>query len=64
MRSDVTNHPSVTDPNIIGYVIIGADKEVLNHSITVYNILDFLGDIGGLSDALKMIASFLVSVFC
>ena len=51
------------EPNVIGVVTFSASRKVLNHSRAIYNTLDFLGDIGGLSDALKLIASFLVSVF-
>ena len=55
---------STGDPNYIGFVFISADEDVVYHSKAIYNFLDFLGDIGGLRDALKLIGSFLVSVFC
>ena len=32
------------------------------HSRAIYNILDFLGDVGGLLDALKLIAGTLVGL--
>ena len=35
---------------------ITLDSQVLNNTRAVYNFLDFLGDIGGLFDALKVIA--------
>ena len=44
-------------------VIFSSDTTVLNHSRAIYNILDFLGDIGGLRDALKLIASALATFF-
>ena len=36
--------------------------EQLNHKRSIYNFLDFLGDVGGLLDALKLIAWSLVSL--
>ena len=35
----------------------------IKHTRVIYNSLDFLGDIGGLIDALKLIAAMLVSIF-
>ena len=39
------------------------DSSVLNHTRAIYNVLDFLGDIGGLYDGLKIIAWFLTKIF-
>ena len=33
------------------------------HSRAIYGILDFLGDVGGLFDALKLIAAGIISLF-
>ena len=63
LNDDGKKH-AVEDSNVINFVTFSADLKVLNHSRAIYNVLDFLGDIGGLSDALKLIASFFVSVFC
>ena len=62
MKSDENTTPNF-GPSVIGVVTFSASNDVLNYSRAIYNTLDFLGDIGGLSDALKLIASFLVSVF-
>ena len=35
----------------------------LNHSRIVYNLLDYLGDVGGCLDALKYLGTFLVWIF-
>ena len=37
------------------------DKSVNNHTRAIYDVLKFLGDIGGLYDALKLIAWFLTA---
>ena len=39
-----------------------ADSTKLFHQRAIYNILDFLGDIGGLLDALKLIAATFVGL--
>ena len=52
-----------TNPNTIGMIGIGLDKTVLNHSRAIYNVLDFVGDIGGLSDGLRLIAWTLLYLF-
>ena len=38
-------------------MIIYADSQKLNNSRSIYNFLDFLGDIGGLFEGLRLIAS-------
>ena len=37
-------------------------KQVKSQEKTVYNVLDFLGDVGGLVDGLKYLAQFLLGV--
>ena len=41
-------------------IILSNDQ--VNHQRAIYNFLDFLGDVGGLLDALKVIAWSLVSL--
>ena len=36
----------------------------VSHHRSIYNGLDFLGDIGGLLDGLTAIGGFLMSIFC
>ena len=50
-------------PEVFAFVSFSLDSSVLNHSRAIYNLLDFLGDIGGLYDCLKLIAWPLISVF-
>ena len=38
------------------------DSHKIVHSRAIYNILDFLGDVGGLLDALKLIAGTIVGL--
>ena len=42
--------------------MIYAQNAGLSHSRAIYNFLDFLGDVGGLYDAFKLIAAMLISV--
>ena len=42
--------------------MITASSTGILHSRSIYNALDFLGDVGGLLDALKLIASVLLSL--
>ena len=46
----------VTHPDSIIQVWIELNKSVLIRSRSIYHVLDFLGDVGGLFDALKLIA--------
>lgn len=50
-------------PNLVGMITFALGKNEVYHSRAIYNVLDFLGDIGGLRDALKLIASILVGLF-
>ena len=38
--------------------------DYVSHERSIYNGLDFLGDIGGLFDGLTAIGGFLMSIFC
>ena len=58
--SDETLVPGI--PNTIAIIGFSLDKNVVNHSRAIYNALDFLGDVGGLSDGLKLIAWTLVTL--
>ena len=40
-----------------------ANNHQKNFSRSVYSILDYLGDVGGLLDALKLIASVIIAPF-
>ena len=42
---------------------IELDNSIQIHSRQTYSLLDFLGDLGGLFDALRLIAAALVSPF-
>ena len=46
----------VTHPDSLIQVWIELDKTILIRSRSIYHVLDFLGDVGGLFDALKLIA--------
>ena len=50
----------VTNPDSIIQIFISLDSLINSRSRSIYNVLDFLGDIGGLFDALKLIAEFMV----
>ena len=53
---------SAFEKGVLCKLDIRADSTKLFHQRAIYNILDFLGDIGGLLDALKLIAATLVSL--
>ena len=44
------------DKSFASYIFVISDKHVV-HKRAVYNILDLIGDVGGLFDGLKYIAS-------
>ena len=47
------NQPIINlNKSVIASVGFSLNKSVVSHSRAIYNFLDFLGDIGGLSDAL------------
>ena len=52
---------SFTDDLLI-QLSITLNSQVTNHTRAVYNFLDFLGDIGGLFDALKVIAWSIITI--
>ena len=39
------------------------DADIIKHSRSIYTILDFLGDLGGLYDALRLIGSGLIFLY-
>lgn len=41
-------------------IIVYADPKQEDHQRAIYNFLDFLGDVGGLRDALGLISRFLL----
>lgn len=43
-------------------IMLYQDNNKIVHSRAIYNILDFLGDVGGLLDALKLIAGTIVGL--
>lgn len=49
-------------PDSVIEVAVFAKREVLFKSRAIYNALDFLGDVGGLFDGLKLIAQSLISL--
>ena len=49
-------------PNSVLGVEIFLSKEIKHHSRSIYNVLDFLGDIGGLFDALFYISHMIISI--
>jgi len=51
------------NPRRIANLTLNMDKKVIISDRRVYSILDFLGDIGGLYDAVTMIAAFFISSF-
>ena len=48
---------------IYASIQITLDEEISKYSRQTYSLLDFLGDLGGLFDALRLIAAALVSPF-
>ena len=49
-------------PGSIYSLMIYAEDAIIHKSRTIYNVLDFLGDVGGLLDALRLIGGQLVSL--
>ena len=50
----ITTHPK--DEGVIGGFIITSSEEVIQHTRAIYSALDFLGDVGGLLDMLRLVA--------
>ena len=44
-------------------ITFGLDQDVKVYKRSIYTILDFLGDLGGLLDALKAVVGILVTIF-
>ena len=53
---------SFQDGVIAGF-LISFNPEIVHHTRSIYSALDFLGDIGGLYDMLKIVAEVLLSVW-
>ncbi len=53
---------SAVNPNAIFALGVVSSTTSMSHSRSIYNFLDFLGDIGGLLDALKLIAGAFLSL--
>jgi len=52
--------PPIRNPNVIFNLNLGMDKKVTISTRRVYSLLDCLGDVGGLYDALFLISAFVV----
>ena len=48
---------------MLGGFFISFDSEHVNHTRSIYSALDFLGDVGGLHDMLKLVAEVLLSLW-
>ena len=46
----------------LAFIVFFLSSDITEYKRTIYGPLDFLGDVGGLSDALIYIGSFLVSI--
>lgn len=44
-------------------MIFRADSQTASYQRSIYNLLDFIGDVGGLLDGLKLIGQFLLVPF-
>ena len=62
----VTSHNSrafsFNDERLGGFYIT-LDTEIVKHTRSIYSALDFLGDVGGLYDMLKIVAQVVLSVW-
>lgn len=43
--------------NVVGRIVLQVDPDRINHQRTIYNLLDFLGDVGGLLEALRQMGA-------
>ena len=50
------------DKLFVGGFSIGASPDTIIYSRAIYTLLDLLGDVGGLIDALKLICSMIIAV--
>ena len=55
VRDPETFNIPISSAEILARVSFTPAEFRVNHSKTIYNILDFLGDVGGLFDGLKLI---------
>ena len=62
IREDANDGPVVGEikEDLLAQFAVVMHEDVVYKSRTVYSILDFLGDIGGLSDALQYIGQILI----
>ena len=51
------------DPGMLFSIELILEKDVIHHDRSVYTLLDLLGDVGGLFDALKGISSIIVGLY-
>ena len=51
------------DDGKLGGLFVSFDSEIVKHTRSIYSVLDFLGDVGGLYDMLKLVAEVLLSVW-
>ena len=61
-RIDEEPQVASSDQDMPIWVHISPSHDHLIYSRAIYNVFDFLGDIGGLASVLQMIAGFIVSV--
>ena len=47
----------------LGGFFVSFDSQIVKHTRSIYSALDFLGDVGGLYDMLKLVAEVLLSVW-
>lgn len=59
---EATKPASSNSATQIAGLLIYADNDGIKQERAIYNTLDFLGDVGGLLDALKFIAGFFIFI--
>ena len=60
--TETNTFPSMFEGSLLQYQIM-MHPDVIKHTRSIYTILDFLGDVGGLSDALKILGGIAVLLF-
>ena len=60
---DYTETTSKSRQNLFAFVIFTLDTDEISHSKAIYNALDFLGDVGGLYDGIRIVAGTFVRIF-
>ena len=56
-------YPGYDSDNILFSLVVDLDLDIIQHNRSVYTFLDYLGDVGGLFDALKGIFSLMVTFY-